>query len=194
MFVPGAYGNKSVKWLQHILLTNNYRANDTYAEMNNDTESPMKTQARFIHPPREAQAGKPFALTGLAQVGISGLSKVQYCAFSKENPWPEDDPYLTKADWKEATILPPPKNWGGGLPDGKLPPGTLYVDSATGKPKRWPIPYTIVHWAALVSALAAGEYSLCCRTIDGNGIAQPLPRTLPRTGLNRIQPVTLVVS
>ena len=32
LVVPGAYGNKSVKWLQHIVLTNNPRLNDTYAD------------------------------------------------------------------------------------------------------------------------------------------------------------------
>ena len=33
MIVPDAYGNKSVKWLQKIVLTNECKANDTYAEM-----------------------------------------------------------------------------------------------------------------------------------------------------------------
>lgn len=32
MVVPGLYANKSVKWLQRIVLTNNPRLNDTYAE------------------------------------------------------------------------------------------------------------------------------------------------------------------
>jgi hypothetical protein len=38
-----------------------------------------------------------------------------------------------------------------------------------------------------------GSYDVCCRTIDGNGIAQPLPRTLPRTGFNALHVVNLVV-
>ena len=67
MIVPDAYGNKSVKWLQRILLTNNFQANDTYAGWNNDTESAIKTCARFVHVPEEVQAGKPIAITGLAQ-------------------------------------------------------------------------------------------------------------------------------
>ena len=31
MVVPHAHGFKSVKWLQHITLTNDYRVSDTYA-------------------------------------------------------------------------------------------------------------------------------------------------------------------
>jgi hypothetical protein len=128
----------------------------------------------------------------MAQVGISGLDKVQYCVRSQKDPWPADDPYRSKAEWKDATILPPPANWGGGLPEGRLP-ATMQTDSITGKPIQWPLPYTIVHWAAMIPGLDAGSYDLCCRTIDKNGIAQPLPRTLPKTGFNEIHTVTLVV-
>ena len=53
--------------------------------------------------------------------------------------------------------------------------------------------FTIVHWAALLPGLAPGSYDLCCRTIDGNGIAQPMPRLLPRTGSNAIHRVDLIV-
>jgi hypothetical protein len=45
----------------------------------------------------------------------------------------------------------------------------------------------------LVPGLPAGSYDLCCRTIDGNGIAQPMPRPFLRTGVTAIQRVTLVV-
>jgi hypothetical protein len=193
MIVPGAYGNKSIKWLQHIMLTNDFHANDTYAEKNNDIESPLKTQARFIKAPEEIPAGKPAALTGLVQVGMSGLSMVQYCVHPADQPWPEDDPHLSTADWQEAAILPPPQDWGGGLPEGKLPPVPTQINPVTGQPYVWPIRYTIVHWAVLLPGLAAGKYDLCCRTIDANGIAQPMPRPLPKTGANAIQKVTLNV-
>ena len=78
LIIPGFYGNRSIKWLQRILITNRYQANDTYAEGNNDVESPIKTCARFIHTPEKVRAGQKFAFTGMAQVGISGLKKVQY--------------------------------------------------------------------------------------------------------------------
>jgi DMSO/TMAO reductase YedYZ molybdopterin-dependent catalytic subunit len=194
MIVPGAYGSKSVKWIQRIVLTGEFKANDTDADppFNNDPENALKTRARFINTPKEVPPGKPAAVTGLAQVGVSGLDKVQYCVRSQKDPWPADDPYRSKEDWKDALILPPPDNWGGGLPGGKLPP-TMQTDPATGKPLRWPLPYTIVHWAALLPGLTPGSYDLCCRTIDGNGIAQPLPRTLPKTGFNEIHMVTFAV-
>ena len=191
--VPGAYGSKSIKWVQRIVLTNNYRANDSDAELNNDTESPLKTRARFINAPKESAAGEPVALTGMAQVGISGLAKVQYLVHSQKEPWPADDPDWTRADWKDAAILSPPTNWGGGLPDGKLPAGANGMDPKTGKPLEWPVRFAIVHWAALAPGLAAGSYDLCCRTIDLNGIAQPMPRPLLRTGVTAIQRVTLAV-
>ncbi len=192
MVVPGSYGSKSIKWLKRVLLTNDYKANDSDAELNNDPENPMKTRARFINLPREIPAGKPAPLTGMAQVGISGLKKVQYCVHPHGQPWSEEDPYWTKAAWKDAVILPPPENWGGGLPEGKLPP-TVQTDPATGKPFEWPLRYTIAHWAVLLPGMPPGSYDVCCRTIDGNGAAQPLPRTLPRTGFNLLHIAKVVV-
>ena len=124
---------------------------------------------------------------------MSGLAKVQYCVHSQKDPWPADDPSWAKADWKDAAILPPPADWGGGLPGGKLPASTSQMDPKTGKPLQWPMRFTIVHWAALLPGLPAGSYDLCCRTIDLNGIAQPMPRPLPRTGVNAIHRVTLLV-
>jgi DMSO/TMAO reductase YedYZ molybdopterin-dependent catalytic subunit len=192
---PGTYGSKSIKWVQRVVLTNDFKANDSDGEpsFNNDTESPMKTRARFINAPTEIPPEKPAALTGMAQIGISGLGKVQYCVHSQKEPWPADDPDWTKAAWKDATVLPPPADWGGGLPGGQLPANTRQFDPATGAPLQWPMHYTIVHWAALLPGLPAGSYDLCCRTIDGNGIAQPMPRPLLRTGFNAIHRVTLLV-
>jgi len=194
MLVPGSHGSKQIKWVQRVVLTNDYRANDSdAAEFNNDVESSLKTRARFINAPTEIPAQTPVALTGMAQVGVSGLSCVQYGVHSRAQAWPAGDPYWTKADWKEATILPPPADWGGGLPEGKLPAGLSQFDAAKGTPLTWPLRYTIVHWAALLPGLPPGSYDLCCRTIDANGIAQPMPRPLPHTGFNTIHQVTLNV-
>jgi hypothetical protein len=192
VIVPGAYGSKSIKWIQRIVLTNEFKANDSDADLNNDPENAQKTRARFINPPKEIQARTPIAITGMAQIGISGLARIQYCVCSQEKSKSADDLYWSKAVWKDAAILPPPTNWGGGLPDGKLP-ATAQTAPATGAPLHWPLRYTIAHWAALLPALSAGEYELCCRTIDDNGIAQPLPRTLPRTGYNALHVVALKV-
>ena len=94
---------------------------------------------------------------------------------------------------ENAEILPPPLRWGGGLPEGRLPANTLGIDPATGNPRTWPLRNTIVHWAALLTDLRPGKYDLCCRTIDANGLAQPMPRPLLKSGYNAIQTKPLVV-
>lgn len=195
MLVPGSYGNASVKWLQRVLLTNSFQANDTYALENNDTDSTLKTCARFLSTPKTMKAGEPAPITGVAQVGMSGLSKVQYWVCPRGEPLSKDDPHFTKADWKDATILPPPQqHWGGGVPDGKLPPVPRQIDPATGKPHTWPMRHAVVHWATLLKIERAGEYDLRCRTIDANRIAQPMPRPFPKSGNNTIQAVKIVVA
>ncbi len=195
MMVPDAYGNKSTKWLQRVTLTNSFQANDTYAEKNNDTVSHLKTCARFIHMPREAKAGQRTPITGVAQVGMSGLAKVQYWVCPAGTGLPSDDPYFATADWQDAEMLPAPTDWGGNLPGGKLPPVPSQVDPTTGKPHSWPLRDTIVHWAALVDTLPVGDYHVRCRTIDDNGIAQPMPRPFAKSGHNAIQrlPLRIVV-
>lgn len=191
--VPGAYGSKSIKWVKRVVLTNEFKANDSDADLNNDPENPQKTRARFIQFRGEVSSTEPVVLMGLAQVGVSGLRQVQYCIHPAGQRWPAEDPSWTKADWREARILPPPEDWGGGLPGGRLPP-TLQTDPQTGRPLEWPLRFTLAHWAVLVPPLAPGTYEVGCRTIDGNGNAQPWPRTLPRTGFNALQVEKLVVT
>jgi len=188
-----AYGFKSVKWLIRVVLTNAPFANDTYANGNNDIDSWMKTSARIVMRPAKVKPGQSIPVTGMAQVGISGLTKVQYSLSPQELEWPKDDPWFTKADWKDADVLPAPENWGGGLANGKLPAGTLGIDAASGKPASWPMRYSIVHWGTLIPGLPAGKYNLRCRTIDANGIAQPLPRPFLKSGGNAIQTLPLTV-
>ena len=100
----------------------------------------------------------------------------------------------TKADWKNADILPAPNNWGGGLEGGKLPAVPSQIDAKTGKPKNWPIHYATAHWATLIKADKPGEYDLRCRTIDANGIAQPMPRPFAKAGRNDIVKVQITVA
>jgi hypothetical protein len=191
--VPETYGFKSVKWLTHIVLTNLFHANDTYADGNNDIDSAMKTFARTTSLPGEARAHEPIPVTGLAQVGISGLARVQVWVAAAGEAWPAEDPYFTTAPWEDAEILPPPSRWGGDLPDGRLPSSPLQFDPKTGRPLRWPLPLTKVHWVARLPGLAAGKYVVRCRTIDANGAAQPMPRPFPKSGRAGIEEKPLVV-
>jgi len=143
MVVPECYGFKSIKWLTHIVLTNLSHANDTYAEGNNDVESTLKTFAATQSVPRHVKPGESLPVTGYAQVGTSGLSKVQVWIQSNATDLPEHDRFYTKAPWTDAEILPPPKHWGG-LPDGKIPANTSGFDTATGRPRIWPMRLTKV--------------------------------------------------
>ncbi|MBI3866374.1 MAG: molybdopterin-dependent oxidoreductase [Planctomycetia bacterium] len=193
MLVPDAYGFKSVKWLIRVVLTNAPFGNDTYANGNNDVDSWMKTSARIISRPAKVKVGQPVPVTGMTQVGISGLTKVQYSIAPQEPTWPADDPWFTKADWKDAQILGAPEKWGGGLAGGDLPTATIGFDATTGKAQTWPLRYSIVHWSALLTGIPAGKYDLRCRSIDANGYAQPLPRPFLKSGGNAIQTLPLTV-
>lgn len=192
LVVPEGYGFKSIKWLTHVVLTNLAHANDTYAEANNDIDSPLKTFAATLSVPREVKAGRPIPVTGYAQVGISGLSKVQVWIQPDSQELPPNDRYFTKAPWIDAQILPPPKSWGGDLPKDAIPPDTQGFD-AQGGPRTWPMRLCKVHWAVLLPGLAAGKYTLRSRTIDEKGYAQPMPRPFRKSGHADLEQVSLVV-
>jgi DMSO/TMAO reductase YedYZ molybdopterin-dependent catalytic subunit len=191
--VPEGYGFKSIKWVTTIVLTNLAHANDTYAGGNNDIDSPLKTFAATLLLPDEIRRGAPIPVTGYAQVGISGLSKVQVWVGPRDRAWPADDPYFTKAPWADAQILPPPRSWGGGLPGDTVPKHTLGFDSGTGRPLTWPMRLGKAHWAALLPGLPAGQYVLRCRTIDGKGQAQPMPRPFQKSGHCAIESINITV-
>ncbi len=191
MIVPEAYGFKSIKWIQTIFLTNNHQANDTYAKQDNDIDSQMKSYARFIHWPKSVKAGNPIPITGVAQAGMSGISKVQYWLQPEKEDVPSGDPYFSKADWLDADILPLPPDWKPEEVDQPLSP--IQIDS-NQQPREWPLRHTIAHWAALIENTPKGNYVLRCRTIDRNGIAQPMPRPFQKSGGNKIQKVNLKVT
>lgn len=190
--VPEGYGFKSIKWLTHVVLTNLPYANDTYADDGNDVESPLKSFAATLNAPQMAAANAPIPITGYAQVGIGGVSKVQVWIQSDREELPSGDPYLMNAPWRDAEILAPPQQWGGGLPENKIPTNTLGFDES-GKPRTWPMRLTKIHWATLHPGLLTGEYTLRCRTIDEKGIGQPLPRPQRRSGHAAIEQMPLVV-
>ena len=192
MIVPEAYGFKSVKWLKSVVLTNEPAANDTYAGGNNDIDSWMKTMSLFVHNPDTVKVGQTVPVTGIAQVGVGGLSKVQVWVKPKNKEWPKEDPYFTKAPWKDAEILPAPEHWGGDLPEGILPKRVRFF-TEKGKPKHWPMRYTIAHWATVLEDIKAGDYTIYCRTIDDKGIPQPLPRPFRKSGRNDIDESPLSV-
>ena len=191
--VPEAYGFKSVKWITHVVLTNLFHANDTYAGGNNDIDSDLKTFAATLSVPKEVKPNQPIPITGYAQCGVAGLKRVQVWISDNSEPRAPGDRYFTKAPWRDADILPPPESWGGDLPDNKIPEGTKGFDPKTGKPIKWPMRLAKAHWATLHPGLPAGRYTLRCRTIDENGNAQPMPRPFDKSGRTSIESVSISV-
>jgi DMSO/TMAO reductase YedYZ molybdopterin-dependent catalytic subunit len=189
--VPEHYGYKSIKWLTRVTLSNLYHANDTYGTQNNDVDSPLKTFAATLSVPGTVKPNTPIPVTGYAQGGIAGLSKVQVWVSPAGKGWPADDPHFTAAPWKDAHILPPPAKWGGGV-TAEMLKGVIGFD-AEGKPRAWPMRLAKAHWAALLPGLPEGEYTLRCRTVDAKGAAQPMPRPFKKSGRCDIEAVKIVV-
>ena len=98
-----------------VVLSNIAHANDTYAEKNNDVDSPLKTFCATLSVSDDVKPGQPIAITGWAQAGISGLAKVQVWIQDKQDRLPADDPYFLDAPWRDAAILPPPDRWSDAL-------------------------------------------------------------------------------
>ena len=192
--VPEAYGFKSIKWLSHVVLSNRWKSNDTYGDQNNDVDSPLKTFCATIAVPKKAEPLKPIAVTGYAQVGISGLARVQVWLQNNEERFPAGDKYFTKAPWRDAEILPAPKDWGGDIADNRIPTPAHGFGPKTGQPTTWPIRLSKAHWAVMLPGVPADKYTLRCRTIDGNGIAQPMPRPFRKSGRAMIEKVSLKVA
>lgn len=195
MVVPESYGFKNVKWLTHVYFSNLFHANDTYARGNNDIDSTLKTFASTLSCPKQVKPLQPIPITGYAQSVTSGLAKVQVWVHRNGESLPADDSYFTTAPWRDAEILPAPSldQWGGDLPDHKIPSNTIGFDNKSGKPLSWPMRMMKAHWAILLPGLSAGDYTLRCRTIDAEGKAQPLPRPFRKSGHVAIEKKDLVV-
>jgi DMSO/TMAO reductase YedYZ molybdopterin-dependent catalytic subunit len=197
MVVPWAHGFKSIKWLRTIVLTNDYRANDTYALANNDPESYLKTAAYLGKGPLSARAGEPITIEGTAMVGWSGLKRVEYWlrpGTGADGKLADDDPAWKRAVWRPCELMPPPDDWGAILPAGVAPKTVWGFDPKTGRPKGWPLLFSMVPWAARLEGLATGSYEFRARSVDLNGFAQPEPRPYQKSGLNRVAFQTLVVT
>ena len=190
MVVPWAHGFKSIKWLQHIAVTNDFKANDTYANANNDPESHLKTAAYIDQPPEKLPSGQPVFVSGLAICGLSGLKRVEYWLRRAEPgaaPVVQDDATWKAAQWLECPIEPPPADWSGVLPAGVFSRQVLGFDPDTGRPATWPMRYSMVSWSATLKNLAPGKYEFRARAVDLNGFAQPEPRPAPKTGKNAVE-------
>ena len=181
MVIPWAHGFKSIKWLQRIVLTNDYRANDTYAEQNNDPEAPLKTAAYLDNLPAKIPAGQPVLLSGLVISGLSGLKRVEY-SLTRTDAKPD-----AVEQWMATQLEAPPADWSSVLPAGVSARQVLGFHPQTGQPATWPLRYSMVSWSASSGVLARGKYSVRARAVDLNGFAQPEPRPVQKAGRNALE-------
>jgi DMSO/TMAO reductase YedYZ molybdopterin-dependent catalytic subunit len=192
ILVPWAHGFKSVKWLQRIILTTSTNVNDTY---HGDLDSHLKTMAWGLEGPATFKAGTPATFRGLALCGWPGLKRVEYWLRPDAGTGGKldaNDPAWKTATWQPCVIDPPPDDWSAHLPAGISPKEIWGFDLTTGKPKDWPLRYSIVTWTATLKDVPPGNYELRARTVDQNGFAQPEPRPQRESGINRIHPAKII--
>lgn len=190
MVVPWAHGFKSIKWLQQIELTNDYRANDTYALKNNDPESYLKTAAYIDSVPERIPLGKPLVVRGLVMSGLSGVERVEawlhHCQ-AGEVPVSDDPTTWNNATWMPCQLAAPTNDWSEILPEDVEPKQLLGFDATSGQPLEWPLRYSMNSWSLELNELAAGKYEIRVRAVDKNGFAQPEPRPNLKAGKNAVE-------
>lgn len=186
LILPWAYGFKNIKWLQRLRLTGDTKPIDTYG---GEPDAYLKTQVPRIEGPDSFKASAEATYRGVAVVGLPGLKRVEY--WLRPDPGtntklPDDDPAWQTAAWQPCVIDPPPEDWSAHLPAGISPNELWGFDPQTGKPKEWPVRYTVATWALTLSGVKPGDYELRVRTVDLNGFAQPQPRPQLKTGRNAV--------
>jgi DMSO/TMAO reductase YedYZ molybdopterin-dependent catalytic subunit len=182
LILPWGYGFKNIKWLQRIRLTGSTNPTDTYG---GEPDAYLKTQVPQIDAPTNAAAGMPIVIRGIAVVGLPGLRRVEYWLrpdAGTNGELEDDDPAWQTARWQPGDIDPPPDDWTGHLPVGISPRELWGFDPRTGRPKDWPLRYTVATWSVTLRDLRPGTYEIRVRTVDLNGNAQPQPRPQRRTG------------
>jgi DMSO/TMAO reductase YedYZ molybdopterin-dependent catalytic subunit len=195
MVVPWAHGFKSIKWLRRIVLTNDYKANDTYALQNNDPESYLKTAAYLGKEPLSFKAGEPVVIEGTAMAGWSGLKRIEcWVRPGTGGKLAEDDPAWKTAVWRPCELMPPPDDWDAILPVGTAPGQVWGFDPKTGRPREWPLPYSTISFIARFVGLGPGSYEFRARAVDVNGFAQPEPRPYQKSGMNLVPCQTFAVT
>ncbi len=193
MVIPWAHGFKSIKWIQRIVLTNDYKANDTYAEQNNDPESHLKTAAYLDDLPAKIPFGQPVWVNGLVISGLSGLKRVEYTLRS-DNSKLGVPAGSEPEEWIECHLEDPPADWSSVVPAGISSRQVLGFDPKTGQPTTWPLRYSTISWSAVLKGLAPGKYAVRARAVDLNGFAQPEPRPSQKSGMNALEVREFVVS
>ena len=129
-------------------------------------------------------------------VGWSGLKRVEYWIRpdgGTHGKLDDTDPTWKSAQWQPCALDPEPEDWAGQLPASVSPKDIWGFDPVTGRPKQWPLRFSIATWSATLKNLTPGAYEFLVRSVDLNGFAQPEPRPYPKSGRNEIQVKTFVI-
>ncbi len=140
-----------------------------------------------IQGPASFKAGAPAIYYGLAVVGLPGLKRVEYWLrpdTGANGKLADDDPAWQSAAWQPCVIDPPPDDWTGHLPAGISPKEIWGFDPQTGKPKDWPLRYSVATWTMTLKDMKPGAYELRVRTVDMNGVR---PAATPSPAQHRAQ-------
>lgn len=191
MIVPWSHGYKSIKWLQHIFVTNDPRNNDTYATGNNDPESFLKSAAYMDKSPdgKKFKVGEAVDISGTVISGPSGVKRVEYWVRKVGDKPPtlgDDSPELLQGPWVPCELQEQP-DWNNILPEGINANKVLGFDKKTGKALSWPLRYSMCSYSATIKGLKEGQYEVRARSVDLNDFAQPEPRPTQKSGRNGIQ-------
>jgi DMSO/TMAO reductase YedYZ molybdopterin-dependent catalytic subunit len=182
LILPWGYGFKNIKWLQRIRLTGETRAIDTYG---GEPDAYLKTQVPQIDTPANLSASAAIVVRGTVVVGMPGLKRVE-CWVRPDTGTngilAENDPAWQIARWQPGTIDPPPDDWTDHLPAGISSREIWGFDPRTGRPKEWPLRFTVATWSMTLRDLKPGSYEVRVRSVDLNDFAQPQPRPQRATG------------
>jgi DMSO/TMAO reductase YedYZ molybdopterin-dependent catalytic subunit len=186
LILPWTFGFKNIKWLQRLRLTNDTKPIDTYG---GEPEAYLKTQAPRIDGPDSFKVGVPVTYRGVAVVGLPGLKRVEYWLrpdTGADGKLADNDPAWQTATWQPCVVDGPPDDWSVHLPKGISSNELWGFNPNDGKPKEWPMRYTVVFWTMTLADVKPGAYELRVRTVDLNGHAQPQPRPHRGTGGNAV--------
>ena len=116
--------------------------------------------------------GRPRALWNQPKIGLHGYltPQAEWGDVERGNPLPY--------------TLPPERRREVGL-DRETWRLEVIPDPAMGR--------ALVHWAAELAELTPGAYDVRCRSIDLNGVGQPMPRPFAKGGRADIQTLPLTI-
>ena len=201
MVVPWAHGFKSVKWLQHIMLTNDYHANDTYALQNNDPESYLKTAAYIDDPePRSLSAGQAGRDPGDGDGRLARSRAGRILAPARGGHARADRRRRSRLEDRPMASRAPSirrRPTGAAACRKTSSPSQVWGFGPDGKPKEWPMRFSIALWSVDVCGPEAGRLRVPRphRRQERLRPARAPPRqpVSPRSGLNAIQCKQFVV-